>query len=290
MRDFILMTDSCCDLPAQLADDLEVEVLPLSLIMGGNTYRNYLDGREISFSDFYNRIRTEQHSTTSAVSVGEFEDAMRAILKDGKDILYIGFSSPLSTTYQSACIAADGLREEFPEATILTVDSQCASMGQGLLVYQCGLQRQKGRSIQEVYEFAEQTKGSICHWITVEDLFHLKRGGRVSGATALFGTMLSIKPILHVDDEGHLLAVSKCRGRKASLLALVDAMEKTATNPAEQTVFISHGDCEADAQFVADEIKRRFGTKDIRINFAGPVVGNHTGAGMLALFFMGTPR
>ena len=290
MRDFVIMTDSCCDMTAQTAEELGLEVLPLSLNMGENVYRNWLDGRDIGFEDFYARIRAGETATTSAVNVGEFEAAMRKVLESGRDILCINFSSALSTTYQSAVIASNGLQSEFPEARIYVVDSLCASLGQGLLLYLCVQEKRKGRSIGEVRAFAEATKGNICHWFTVDDLNHLKRGGRISAATALFGTMLSIKPVMHVDDSGHLTPVSKARGRKASLMALVDKMAETAVDPANGPVFISHGDCEGDALFVAGEITRRFGNKDIHINYVGPVIGNHSGPGTMALFFVGTKR
>ena len=290
MKDFVIMTDSCCDMTAQLAGELELSVLPLSLLMGDETYRNWLDGREIGFHEFYERIRSGASATTSAISVGDFEEAMRPLLQEGKDILYLAFSSGLSTTYQSAVIAADSLREEFPDARIFVVDTLAASLGQGLLVYLCVQQKRAGKSLEEVRDYAEATKRKVCHWFTVDDLNHLKRGGRINAATALFGTMLAIKPVLHVDDEGHLIAVSKTRGRKASLLALVDKMAETADDPAHQTVFISHGDCEEDARFVSDEIRRRFGTEDIRINYVGPVIGNHSGPGTVALFFLGQSR
>lgn len=201
--------------------------------------------------------------------MGTFEEAMRPVLESGRDILCLSFSSALSTTYQSAVIAAGEMREAFPEAKVHVVDTLCASLGQGLLVYLCALQKQAGKSLEELRDYAENTKGRICHWFTVDDLNHLKRGGRVSAATALFGTMLSIKPVLHVDDQGRLIPVSKARGRRASLLALVDRMEETAVEPGKQTIFISHGDCLEDAEFVAGEIRRRFGTEDIRINYVG---------------------
>lgn len=290
MRDFVIMTDSCCDLTAPLAEELGVEVLPLSLLIGEDAYRNYLDGREIGFKEFYDRVRGGAMPTTSAVSVGDFEDAMRPILAAGKDVLYLAFSSALSTTYQSAVIAVNELGEEFPDARIYVVDSAAASLGQGLLVYLCARQKQAGKSVEEVYAYAQATKLKVCHWFTVDDLNHLKRGGRVSAATALVGTMLAIKPVLHVDNEGRLISVSKARGRKASLMALVDQMEKTAIDPQTQTVFISHGDCEADANIVADEIRRRFGTEAFVVNYVGPVIGSHTGAGVVALFFVGTER
>lgn len=290
MRDYVLMTDSCCDLSASLAEELGIFVLPLSLELSGQTYHNYLDGREIGFSDFYDRIRAGETATTSAISVGVFEEAMRPFLESGKDILCLSFSSALSTTYQSAVIAAGEMAESFPEAKIHVVDTLSASLGQGLLVYLCARKKQAGLDIDALRDYAEQTKGQVCHWFTVDDLNHLKRGGRVSATAALFGTMLSIKPVLHVDDQGRLIPVSKSRGRRASLTALVDRMEQTAVAPGTQTVFISHGDCPEDAQFVADEIRRRFGTEDIRINFVGPVIGNHSGPGTMALFFLGTER
>ena len=287
MRDFVIITDSCCDLTAQMAEDMGLLVQPLSLQMGENTYKNYLDGREIGFKEFYDRLRGGELGTTSAVSVGDFTDIMRTALEGGKDVLCIAFSSALSTTYQSAVIAADDLREEFPEADIRVVDSKNASMGQGLLVHLCNEQKKAGKSLEEVYQYCLETLPHTNAWFTVNDLFHLKRGGRVSAATAVVGSMLSIKPVLHVDDEGRLINVGKARGRKASLMALVDQMEKTAIDPANQTIFISHGDCLEDAQFVADEIRRRFGTKEICISYVGPVIGNHAGAGVVALFFLG---
>ena len=286
MRDYVLLTDSCCDLSAEMAAELGVEILPLSLEMGGKSYRNYPDGRDIGFQEFYTRLRAGELATTSAVNVGEFEDKMRALLQTGRDILCLSFSSALSTTYQSSVIAAEELRSEFPDARIETVDTLCASLGQGLLVYLCAMEKQKGRSLDEVKTFAEQTRLHVCHWFTVDDLNHLKRGGRISAATALFGTMLSIKPVMHVDDEGRLIPVSKARGRRASLLALVDRMAQTAIDPANQTVFISHGDCLEDAEFVASELRRRLNVQTIHINYVGPVIGNHSGPGTMALFFL----
>ena len=287
MRDFVIFTDSCCDLPAELAKEMEVEVLPLSVNMEDKEYRNFLDGRDIGFHEFYETIRNGAMPTTAAVSVGAFEEAMRSVLEAGKDILCLNFSSALSTTYQSAVIAADDLRAEFPEAKIFVEDSLSASLGQGLLVYLCHREKMSGKTIEEVREFARKTIPAVRAWFTVNDLNHLKRGGRISAATAMFGTMLSIKPVMRVDETGHLVAVSKARGRKAALMALVDEMERQAVDPGEQTVFISHGDCREDAELVAEEVRRRFGTKDIVIHFIGPVIGSHTGCGVLALFYLG---
>ena len=289
MRDFVILTDSCCDLPAALADELDIVVLPLSVLIGEESFKNYLDGREIGFKAFYDRIRGGAMPTTSAVSVGDFEDAMRPILASGRDILYLGFSSALSTTYQSAVIAADGLKEEFPEGTVLCVDTLAASLGQGMLACLCAQQKKAGKTLEEVRSYAEETRLHISHWFTVDDLNHLKRGGRVSAATALVGTMLAIKPVLHVDNEGRLINVGKARGRKASLKAVVDEMEKTLLDHSGP-VFISHGDCEEDANLVAEDIKARFGIETQVINYVGPVIGAHTGCGVIALFFVGKER
>nr|WP_325219252.1 DegV family protein [uncultured Oscillibacter sp.] len=290
MSEYVLMTDSCCDLSAETAAELELEVLPLRLELEGASYRNLLDGSEIGFREFYDRVRGGAMPVTSAVNVGEFEAAMRPILEAGKDILCLCFSSALSTTYQSAVIAARELEEAFPERTVRVVDSLCASMGQGLFVWLCAQEKKKGKTLEEVWDYAEGAKANICHWFTVDDLNHLKRGGRVSAAAALFGTMLSVKPVLHVDGQGRLIPMEKCRGRKASLLALVDHMEKTAVDPENYPVFISHGDCLEEAEFVAKEVRRRLGVKEVYINYVGPVIGSHTGAGVMTLFFVGRSR
>ena len=215
---------------------------------------------------------------------------MRGLLEQGRDVLYLGFSSGLSGTYEAVELLVKQLAAEFPERKLRSVDTLAASGGEGLLVWHAVQRARGGASIDEVRDWVEQHKLNLAHWFTVDDLNHLKRGGRVSAAAALFGTMLSIKPVLHVDDTGHLVPVSKTRGRKASLLALVDRMAESAVDPAGQTIFISHGDCEADAEFVADEVRRRFGVQDIYINYVGPVIGNHSGPGTLALFFLGSRR
>ena len=289
MRDFVIMTDSCCDLTAQVADDLGIVVLPLSVLVGEDAFRNYLDGREIGFHEFYERVRGGAMPTTSAVSVGDFEDAMRAVLAEGKDVLCLNFSSALSTTYQSAVIAAEELKSEFPEADIRVVDTLSASLGQGLLVTLCAEQKKDGKSLAEVCAYAEEMKAHMAHWVTVDDLNHLKRGGRVSAATAAFGTMLNIKPLIYVNEEGKLISVGKARGRKVALLQVVSEMEKRLMDPA-LPVYISHGDCEEDAKFVAEEVTKRTGAEVKLISYVGPVIGAHTGAGVIALCFVGKER
>ena len=290
MRDYVLMTDSCCDLTAEMAEELGLTVLPLSLSIGDAVYRNWLDGREIGFQAFYDKLRQGGMPTTSAISVGDFEEAMREALRQGKDVLYIAFSSALSATHQSAVIAAEECRAQFPEGKVLVADTLCASLGQGLLVTLCVEQKRQGKTLEEVHAFALEARHRVCHWVMAEDLHHLKRGGRISAATAAFGTMLSIKPLIHVDPEGRLVSVGKARGRKAGLQALADKLADTAVNPAEQTVFISPADCREDADALAEAIRSRCGVEKFRINYIGPVIGSHTGPGAIALFFLGKER
>jgi len=290
MVDFVLLTDSCCDLPAEMAQEMQLEVLPLTVYMDEAEYRNYLDEREISYEDFYARLHTVKVTKTSAVNQHTFITAMESILQAGKDLLYIGFSSGLSGTYSAGMLAARELQEKYPERKIYAVDSLCASMGQGLLVWHAWQKKQAGMSIEQVRDWVEDNKLNLCHWFTVNDLMHLKRGGRVSATTALVGTVLSIKPVMHVDDEGHLTVVSKARGRKASLRALVDEARKLAIDPAEQVMFISHGGCRDEAEYVADMLRKELQVKDVIINYVGPVIGSHSGPGTMALFFLGTER
>lgn len=290
MRDYVIMTDSCCDLNAYMAQQMDLYVLPLMLHMDGKDYPNMLDGSAISFEDFYQNIRSGKLATTSAVNVGQFEDAMREILSQGKDIVCLSFSSALSTTYQSAVIAANEVIQDYPDGRIYVVDTLCASLGQGLLLYLTHEQKKNGLTADQLAAWVEQNKGRICHWFTVDDLNYLKMGGRVSATTALVGTMLSIKPVMHMSDEGKLTPVGKARGRKASLKALLDATERLAIEPENQTMFICHADCEAEARWVAEELKTRLGVKTVYINYIGPVIGSHTGPNTMGLFFIGSER
>ncbi len=288
MSDFVIVTDSSADLSAEMVAELGLEVLPLSFTVQGKTYHNYPDGREMDLNAFYRMLREGEMATTSAVNVAEYTAMLEPLLQAGKDVLVLAFSSGLSTTYQSSVIAVNELSEQYPDRKIYTVDTLCASMGQGLLVWLAAQERKRGQSIEAVRDWVEENKLRLCHWFTVDDLHFLKRGGRISAATAVVGTMLSIKPVLHVDDEGHLISMGKARGRGASLTALVDHMEQTATDV--DTVFISHGDCLADAEKVAADVRKRFGTRDVVINTIGPVIGAHAGPGTVALFFLGTKR
>lgn len=290
MREYIILTDSSCDLTDHMARELELTVVPLSIHMEGRELPNLLDGSAISFEDFYANIRRGVLATTSAANVGQFVEAMRPHLAAGRDIIYVGFSSALSTTYQSGCIAAEDLRQEFPERHIYTVDSLAASLGQGLLLYLAVQKKREGYSAPELVTWLEENKLHIDHWFTVDDLNYLKMGGRVSATTALLGTMLAIKPVMHTSDEGKLEPVGKVRGRKASLKAMIDKVAELGVEPSEQTMFICHADCELDARAMAEELKARYGVKEVFINYIGPVIGSHTGPNTMGLFFYGIKR
>ena len=288
MSEFAILTDSSADLGADMVRELDVMVLPLSFTLDGKTLQDWPDQRDMDLKTFYDRERAGAFATTSAVNVEQYVQLLEPVLKQGKDVLVLAFSSGLSSTCNSAKIAGDELREMFPNRKIYVVDTLCASLGQGLLVYLCAKEREKGCTIEEVRDFAQANVQKISHQFTVDDLHTLKRGGRISAATAVVGTMLQIKPVLHVDENGKLVAVSKARGRKAALRALVDTMEKTVIEPKDQIVFLSHSDCLEDAQWVADNIKERLGITRFYFNYIGPVIGAHTGPGTVALFYRGT--
>ena len=290
MSEFIIVTDSSADLDTGMARELDVQVLPLGFVLEDHTYYNYPDNREMDPHVFYDRLRRGEVATTNAVNVAQYTETLEPLLQAGQDVLVLAFSSGLSTTYNSSAIAVEELSAKYPERKLYTVDTLCASLGQGLLVWYAAQQRNKGWSIAEVRDWVEEHKLNLCHQFTVDDLHFLKRGGRISAATAMVGSMLHIKPILHVDGEGHLINIGKARGRQASLKALVDRMEETSIDSGSLTVFISHGDCLEDARTVAEMVKERFGVQDVYINYVGPVIGAHSGPGTLALFYMGTER
>lgn len=287
MCKFRIVTDSSCDLPRSKAEQLGLKVVQLDVLVQGRPPKADCD---VNPKEFYAGLRDGLTASTSAANVDTFTKVFEDIVNGGEDVLYIGFSSGLSATYQASTIAAEDVMASHPGRKVITVDSLCASLGQGLLVYYAARQAEAGKSIEEVAKFVEDNKLKLCHWFTVDDLHFLKRGGRISAATAVVGSMLSIKPILHVDDEGHLVNVGKTRGRRKSIEELFHAMEKSAIKPAEQTVFISHGDCLEDAEYLAGLVREKWGCKDILINYVGPVIGAHSGPGTLALFFLGEKR
>ena len=282
-----IITDTCCDLWPELYQELCVDVTPLAVSFEGQEISSYT---EKWLKEFYDGLRDGKAAKTSAVNPEGWKKIMEPVVSAGEDALVLAFSSGLSTTYQSAVIAAQELKEVYPERSIHVVDTLCASMGQGLLLYHACKLRDSGMSLEELTAWCEDNKLHLCHWFTVDDLMYLKRGGRVSAATALVGTMLQIKPVMHVDNEGHLVKVSTARGRKGSLDALVKQFAETALPGRNETVFISHGDCKEDAEYVANKLKNQYGVKDVIIYYVGAVIGSHSGPGTVALFFLGSKR
>ena len=286
MSSFKILTDSCCDLSKQMLAQLEVGVAPLSVDLGGE----FFDDGKIPAKEFYDGMRAGKAPTTSAVNPERWASLMKPILAEGQDVLVVAFSSGLSTTYQSAVIAADELKEQYPERKILVVDTLAASAGEGLLVWHAAKQRQAGASLEEVHQWVVENSPKVAHWVTVDDLKYLKRGGRISATTAVVGTMLSIKPIIHVDNEGKLDSVAKARGRKASLNYLVDKIGQTRIPGPNDVAFLSHADCLEDAEYIARNVKEKYGVKEVMISDIGSVIGSHTGPGCLAFCFLATER
>ena len=289
MNDFAIVTDSSCDLPADCAEELGLTVLPLSFSIDGKEYRNYLDGHEFPIKRLYDELRAGRIAKTAAVNASAFVNAIEPILQKGKDVLTAAFSSGLSGTCSAARVACRELAEKYPARKVFCVDTLAASLGQGMLVYYAALRKKAGKSITEVRDWLETNKLRMCYWFTVDSLAFLHRGGRISVATALLGGMLNIKPIMRLDNDGRIAAVEKIRGRRASLNAMVDRMAQ-AVSPKDQTVFISHGDAPEAAEYLASEIKRRFGVKKVILNYGGPVIGIHAGPGAIGLFFFGALR
>ena len=289
-KDYVILTDSTTDISQEIADEIDVKVWPMQFELDGLTYRNFPDEREMKSDEFYDIMRKGKMPKTSQINVVDFCEYFSEYLDKGLDVLYICFSSGLSGTYNNSLIAIEELKGRYPDRKIISVDSLAASMGEGLLVYLAAQQKKKGMGLEELAKWVEDNRLHLCHWFTVDDLHHLKRGGRVSPATAIVGSALNIKPVLHVDDEGHLINMSKVRGRKASLNAMVDQMVETYTDQFD-TVMICQGGCHDDAEYLAGEVKKRVkGVKKLIMGNIGPVIGAHAGPGVLALFFYGDHR
>ena len=284
MNEFVIITDSASDLPDHIVKELGVEVIPLTYFVDDVAYVNNPDHSEMPVSDFYAKLRAGASVHTSAVNPGDFEDAFKAHLEAGRDVLYLGFSSALSCTYQNAKNAAEELSEEFTDRKIYTVDTLCASTGGGLLTYLVCKYKESGADIDACRDYAEKMKDRIIHEFTVDDLGQLKRGGRISAATALVGSMLNIKPLLHVSDDGRLVSVGKVRGRRASIISLAEKTIAAACDSNETPIFICHGDCIEDAELLAKLVNEKLPEKEIIIGYTGPVIGSHSGQGTLAIF------
>ena len=283
-----IITDSCCDFTDAMCEELGLSYVPLIVTYNGESHTNFSE--ESAIKAFYNELRNGVTATTAAVNPEGWANLMEPVLAAGQDVLAICFTSGMSTTYQSAVIAAEDLMEKYPNRKINVVDSLCAALGQGLLIWYACQKRDAGFSLEELTAWVEENKLHLCHWVTVDDLSHLKRGGRISTTSAIVGTMLNIKPIIHVNDEGKLINVAKVRGRKTAIEYLANKLGELGGSYENETCFIVHGDCEADAQALAGMIKENHGVKNVHIGYLGPVIGAHTGPGVLALFFMGEHR
>lgn len=287
VREYVITTDSTVDLSKEFLNEKEITVLSLSYILDGVTYK---DMEGLTGKEFFDKLRNGSLPTTSQINPEEAKETFEQIVKEGKDILHIAFSSGLSGTYNSCRIAAEDLMEEYPESKVIVIDSLCASMGEGLLLYKAIELKEEGKSLEELADWVEANKLHICHNVTVDDLFHLHRGGRISKATAVLGSMVKIKPIIHMDNEGKLVVIGKERGRKKSITNLVDRMEKQMGEYDNSTCMITHGDCEEDALYLKTLLEERFGVKKVIIHGIDSVIGSHTGPGVLAVFFMGDER
>lgn len=287
MNQYAIISDGTLDLNAQCCKDLDIHVIPMEFTLEGTPYKHYVDARELSYKDFYNAMRQGKLSTTSQINYKTFTSFFKPFLEQGQDILYICFTSGMSGTYNTCQIAVADLREKYPQRKITVVDSLCASIGEGLLVYNAAIKRCGGMELDDLAKWVEENKLNICHWFVVDDLEHLKRGGRIGAVAASFGKAFQIKPLLSVDNEGKLTTVAKIRGANKALETLMNRLISDGENTKEQDIIIGHADCPEDAQRLADMIQGQGLVKDTIICDIGPVIGTHVGAGMLALVFMG---
>lgn len=288
MSDYLIITDSTTDLPAAFVKEKNLPIIEFKYHLGDKTYSDDF-GVSMDYRTFYDKVRAGAMPTTSQVNISEYVEFFTPYLEDGRDILYIAFSSGLSGSCGSAMMAAEELRAKYPQRKLIVVDSLCASMGEGLLVYYALKKKEEGLGIEELADWLEENKQKLCHWFTVDDLHHLHRGGRLSRTSAVLGSLLGIKPVLNVDENGRLKARDKVRGRRQSLDALCDKLVKCAENLKEQIVFISHSDCAEDAEYLAGKV-RATGVKDVLISQIGPVIGAHSGPGTVAVFFFANSR
>lgn len=290
MSDYVIITDATSELVPAMLSEIEVQVIPMPFSFDGESFMHYSDAREMGCHDFYERLRGGEMPSTAQINPQLYLDYFEKPLKEGLDVLYIGFSSGLTGSLSNASIVIDELKTTYPERRIIMVDSLCASIGEGFLVYHAALERLKGKSLEEAAAYVEENKLKVNHWFTVSDLNHLKRGGRISSASAFAGTLMGIRPLLSVDNEGKLYVKDKIRGETKALQTLISNMEKLAVNPEEQTIFIGHGDCLSEAEKLADMVREKFNVKNIIIDYVGPIIGAHTGPGMVALIFFGETR
>jgi DegV family protein with EDD domain len=290
MKKFIIMTDACSDLTTELQKSLDIIVLPMTVTLGSEDFKHYTDYREKSFKDFFDAMRNGRTASTSAISPFDWEERMEEYLSQGFDILVMPFSSALSVTHDNALMAKKVLAGKYPDRQIEVVDTFCVSLGLILLLKMAAEYRAEGLTLTETTNRIEEDKQRIYHNFTVEDLSHLRRGGRISAAKFVIGTALNINPVLHLTPEGKIEPSGKARGRNAALNMVLDQIEKNADDLSEQPIVIVHGDCLDEAEELSGTIKERFGTKEVIIGQLGPVIGAHTGPGLIAVCHTGRLR
>jgi len=287
---FQIITDSAANLPKSVIRELGIRVLSLSFFIGNEEHKSFIEDRDFDYPDFYDKLRNKEHIKTSLINSDVFMKEFEEVLESGDDVLVLPVSSGISGTFQAAKIAADSLHEKYPERKIVVIDTLSASLGQGLLAYYAAKMKNEGKSIDETADWVYKNRLGMVHQFTVDDLFFLKRGGRLSGGVAIVGTILQIKPVLHVNNDGALVAQSKVNGRKKSIHAIIDRFKENAINPEEQVVAIVHGDCLKEAEYLAEKVKSEVKVKDIIMEYLDPVLGAHAGPGTLALFYLGKER
>jgi len=290
MRDFVIMAATTSDLSDQSASGIGVTLLPMQVTLGEQSFTHFADEREMPIKEFFERMSKGETASTAQITAATFMDEFEKVVLAGADVLYLSLSSGLSNTALSAKQAADAIMEKHADCKAYAIDTLGASMGEGLLVYLAAMKKKEGATIDEVRDYIEEIKFKLCHWFTVDSLAHLRRGGRLSPGAAIVGTMLGIKPILHVDDDGRLIPMEKVRGRKAAITALFDHYKESVADPDGQTVFICHADCLEEATTLADMIKAKYAVGQVVLNIMGPVIGSHVGQGTIALFFLGGKR
>jgi DegV family protein with EDD domain len=290
MRDYVIITDVCADLTPEMVEEIGVEVIPMEVTMEGRVFAHYPDGREMSLKEFYDNIRAGKMASTAQINPQTYIDFFSKFLEKGMDVLYIGLTSGMSGSYANSLMAVDELSESYPEAKVYTIDSLCACMGLALIVYHAAEQKKAGKSIDETRDYVQNIRQNIMHWVTVDDLQHMRRGGRLSTGAAFAGTLLHIKPIIHVDSEGRLVPVEKIRGRRASIETVYKHFERQVKEEENPYVFLAHSDCEQDMLILKGLINQNYPKIKVRTATMGPVIGAHTGIGTIALFFVGPNR